>query len=123
MKKIDSPEGKDLKATMKLVENKEFSKAHKVLLKLADIGSARAQYALGLIYHNGDIGDIDHSKAAHYFKLSAKQKFEPAMYCYAIELAVGAGVKCNAKAGFKLMQEVAAMGYQDAIEFLQGRAA
>lgn len=75
MKKIDSPKGKDLKAAMKLVKNKEFSKAHKVLLKLAEIGSARGQYALGLIHHNGDIGDIDHVKAAHYFKLSAMQKF------------------------------------------------
>lgn len=119
MKKIDSPESKDIKVAMKLLENKEFSKAHKVLLKLADAGSARGQYALGLIHHNGDIGDIDHVKAAHYFKLSAMQKFEPAMYSYAVELAVGHGIKQNAECGLSLMQETAAMGYQPAIDFFK----
>ena len=101
MKKINTPEGKDLKAAMKLVENKEFSEAHKVFLKLAGSGSARAQYALGLIYHNGDGCHVDYISATHYFKLSAMQMFEPAR---------------------DLMYETATMGYTEAIEFFQGSA-
>lgn len=41
------------------------------------------------------------------------------MYCYAVELAVGHGVKQNVECAIDLMQETAAMGYQPAIDFFK----
>jgi len=122
MKKIDALNNKDIQSAMKLLNNKEFSKAHKKLLKLANAGSARAQYALGVIYYNGDGCHVDDISATHYFKLSAMQKFEPAMYWYAVALGFGYGTKQCVECARNLMRETAAMGYPDAIEFLSHKS-
>lgn len=122
MKKIDSLNNKDIKSAIKLLNNKEYKKVHKKLLKLANAGSARAQYALGLLYHNGDGCPMDYISATHYFKLSAMQMFEPAMYCYAVELGLGRGTEQCAECAMALMEETAALGYPEAIEFYRGSA-
>lgn len=84
--------------------------------------SAAAQLMMGMMYINGD-GDgveVDKLKGLNYFKMASDQKFEPAMYHYAVELTCGEfGSPENAEESQDLMIEAAEMGYPDAIKFFE----
>lgn len=56
-----------------LYKDGKFDEAFKLAKELADIGNARGQYVLGLLYLLGKYVDSDHKQAVYWFKKAAEQ--------------------------------------------------
>ena len=65
--------GDDLQDAAKAVRNKEYDRAYKLVLPLAQQGNPIAQYNLGAMYSNGEGVPQDCKEAIKYFRLSAEQ--------------------------------------------------
>lgn len=57
---------------IKAFENREYAKAHTLLIDEADSGSTKAIYTLGLMYENGLGVQTSKSQAASYYSKGAK---------------------------------------------------
>ncbi|WP_447412430.1 tetratricopeptide repeat protein, partial [Clostridium perfringens] len=57
---------------------KNYSDAYELWKPLADSGSARAQYDLGLLYDHGFGVPNDHAKAVEWYRKSAAQGYAQA---------------------------------------------
>jgi len=67
--------------------------AAELFLAAADQGNRKAQYALGDMYLNGELGDVDKAKGATYFKQSADNGHMGAQTKMGELYADGVGVK------------------------------
>ncbi|MGH7015090.1 MAG: tetratricopeptide repeat protein [Stellaceae bacterium] len=77
----------------------DYAAERKLLLPLAEQGSAVAQYNLGIIYAKGEGVPTDYPQAVHWFREAADQELAPAQYAMGLAYAHGQGVpKDNAQA-------------------------
>lgn len=121
MEKIYSQDNRDIKLAVELYKNNELSKAYEKLLKLANAGSARAQYAVAMLHYDGKGCEKDHMITLHYLRLSAMQKFRPAIFHYS--LLTGEGKTSQIiLLGFEMAIEGSNLGFTDLVEFCMGSA-
>lgn len=121
MEKIYSQDNQNIKLAVELYKNKEFSKAYEKLLKLANTGSARAQYAVAMLHYDGKGCEKDHMKTLHYLRLSATQKFRPAVFHYSLLTGEGETFQIIVL-GFDIAIEGTNLGFTDLVEFCMGSA-
>lgn len=62
----------DFKLAVQAYKRSDFTTAVSMLSGLAEAGDKRAQFALGLLYDNGEGVTEDDEKAAHWYRLSAE---------------------------------------------------
>ena len=70
----------DLQDGLDAYERKDYETAHKLLLPLAEQGSAEAHYSLGLLYDEGLEGAPDYKEVVKWYRLAAEQKHEAAQF-------------------------------------------
>ena len=66
--------GDDLQDAAKAVRNKEYDRAYKLVLPLAQQGNPIAQYNLGAMYSNGEGVAQDYKEAIQWYRLAAEQE-------------------------------------------------
>lgn len=66
-------------------EKKDYETAFKYYSSAADLGHPTAQYALGILYNNGEGVVKDHKKALEWFLKSAKKGNSRAQYAMGLE--------------------------------------
>ena len=99
---------------------KNEQKALPHLIAGAEAGNPLAQYYLGGVYYTGKFEvEVDKTRAATYFLLSAQQNHVPAQYGIAICLYNGDGMPQNRKAARLWMEKAAHNNYADAKIFLE----
>ena len=66
--------GDDLQDAAKAVRNKEYDRAYKLVLPLAQQGNPIAQYNLGAMYSNGEGVAQDYKEVIQWYRLAAEQE-------------------------------------------------
>lgn len=109
-----------LDSAMSSIQLEDYEAAYNIILPEAHNGNPNAQYALSCLYAKGDFVEQDSEKSFYWIKQSAENKFEPAMFTYAIELFDKDTE--NIEQALSYMEAAAVNGYQDAIDFLNHAA-
>jgi hypothetical protein len=93
----------------------DFVTALKLLTPLAEKGDARAQFAVGQVYHRG-LGEIDEdpTKARHWYEKAARQGNANAQSNLGVIYATGDGVPQDDRIAEKWFRLAADQGNQDA---------
>ncbi|NOR63066.1 MAG: sel1 repeat family protein [Rhodobacteraceae bacterium] len=78
---------------------------------LADVGDARAQSNIGVMYDNGDIVAEDDTEAVRWFTLSAEGGFDQGQFNLAQKYGEGAGVAQNWTIAIGWYQAAARQGH------------
>lgn len=89
---------------------KEYKKALKFWIPLADRGGAAAQYNIGLIYFDGKGVPRDNKKAFKWLRIASHQKHKKAQNKLAGMYASGVGVKQDDVKAFQWYQKAAKLG-------------
>jgi len=90
-----------------------------MLEKAAELGHAKAAYALGVCYEFGDGVICDKSRAASLFKKSAEGGYPKAKLSYGLDLIYGSnGIPQNRDLGVALLKEAAKAGVSEALDEL-----
>jgi len=95
----------------------EFEKRRiEMLEKAAELGHAKAAYALGLCYEFGDGVICDKSRAASLFKKSAEGGYPKAKLSYGLDLIYGSNrIPQSRDLGVVLLKEAAKAGVSEAL--------
>ena len=83
----------------------DYGKAVKWYRMAAEQGSADAQFALGVMYGNGDGVPRDYSEAVKWWRKAAEQGFAPAQYNLGKTLQEGQGVPQDQPGGGEVVAE------------------
>ena len=73
-------------------QRKDYKTAYKLWLPLAEQGSAKAQYLLGVLYGAGKGVPLNHSQSVKWMRLASKQGFAEAQYYFGTMYQKGQGV-------------------------------
>ncbi len=84
--------GDDLKDGLDAAQRKDYKKAYKLWLPLAEQGNAVAQYNLGQMYRQGQEVPQDYKEAGKWYRLSAEQGNASAQYNLGNRYYKGKGV-------------------------------
>jgi len=85
----------------------------------AEGGDATAQSYMGLLYHNGFIGDApDYKQAVQWWEKAAQQGDPAAQYNLGVLLFNGTGTPVDYKAAFKWFIQAAKQGRHDAANYI-----
>jgi uncharacterized protein len=95
----------------------DFSTALKEWRPLAEQGVAKAQYNLGLMYHNGDGVVQDYAEAVRWFRLAAEQGNAAAQYNLGLMYHNGNGVVQNNILSHMWYNIASANGYKKSSEW------
>lgn len=85
----------------------DFKRAADLLRRAAGLGDADAQYALGLMYREGQGVAVDAAQGAQWLASAAGLRHVPAMVEFAIALFNGNGIEKDEAAAFKLFLKAA----------------
>lgn len=88
----------------------DMTQARSWFEKAAAQGHAKAAYAAGLMYSNGDGGDADQARAVVYFRQAAKGDVAPANAAMGVAYATGAGVETDLDQMLAWYKKGAALG-------------
>ncbi|MDP3464740.1 MAG: tetratricopeptide repeat protein [Sulfuricurvum sp.] len=102
----------DFEEGLKAAQKQDFATAHRLWLKAAEQGDARAQNNLGLMYKYGDGALQDYAKAMSWCRKSAKQGYAEAQSDLAMMYENGDGVAKNLVIAHALLRLAAASGDQ-----------
>lgn len=103
----------------KLIKLKQFPEARKLLLPLANKGSAEAQYNLGVLYRNGYMLKKDYKRAYYWFQKAANQNHVESIFSVAMMTLRGQGTLRDLAAAEKLFVLAEAAGYKPATKQLK----
>ena len=84
----------------------------------AKLGHIRADHAIGVLYANGAIGDVDERRANAHFAVAALKGDTYAIYSYGKRIFYGRGVKQDRTRGLAFMLQAAEMGHTFAMNEL-----
>ena len=76
--------GDDFQDGLDAYHKQDYKTAHRIFLKLAKKGDAKAQYNLGVMYVNGRGVQQDYKEAVKWYRLAAEQRNEEAQVKLAI---------------------------------------
>ena len=97
----------------------KYAQAMELYMKVAQNGNPRAQYLVGVLYHNGKGCTTDYEEAYNWWKLAADQGYKDAVhyvgYCY----EYGRGVAKNISKAKEYYSKSAAMGFEQSKESLK----
>ena len=82
----------DIEKGLEAAKKGDFATALKEWRPLAEQGHARAQYNLGVMYHNGHGVVQDHEEAVKWYRLAAEQGAADAQSNLAVLYGIGRGV-------------------------------
>lgn len=103
---------------------KDYAKAYRIWLPLAERGDVRAQHAVGDLYEDGYGVERDLRTAATWYARAAEQGHAESMYRLSVGYAWGLGglerddalavkwLRRSADGGFKKAQKILAQGYE-----------
>ena len=92
-------------------ERGDFETAFRLMKPLAEQGNAKAQYNLGVMYHNGEGVQQDHAEAAKWYRKAAEQGIADAHYNLGVMYHEGDGVTQDHAEAAKWFRKAAEKGY------------
>ena len=92
----------------------DIQAAHDTWLQQAEAGDPFSQYALGVLYHNGQLGTPDYTKAAQWFERAAEQDHLEAMHNLGIAYWEGRGVPQDYQKSYYWWRRGAVLDYPPA---------
>ena len=101
----------------------DYAAAFEVFDLIARQGDPRGQFALGLMYDNGEAVDQDNEAAFDWYRKSAEQGFAKAQFNLALMYAEGRGIPADNEAARDWFARAAEGGNADAIDKLHAYAA
>lgn len=107
----------DFEDGLRAAQKQDFTTAHRLWLKAAEQGDARAQNNLGLMYKYGDGAPQDYAKAIYWCRKAAQQGYAEAQSDLGMMYENGDGVAKNLTLAYALATLAAANGdpvYKDA---------
>ncbi len=103
----------------KLCVTKVIKEAMEIYMKVVHTSSPRAEYLVGVMYHNGKGCTTDYEEAFNWWKLSADQGYKYAIhyvgYCY----EYGRGTDKDINKAKEYYKKAAALGYEKSKEELK----
>ena len=110
--------GDDLRDGLLAYGTKDYKKAYKLILSLAEQGNVIAQTTLGVMYQEGHEVSKDYKEAIKWHRRSAEQGFAPAQYNLGAIYFEGLGVPQDHKEAVKWFRLAAKQGIARAHEAL-----
>jgi len=98
----------------------KFQLAHSIWVPLAVLGSAEAQWGIGILYDSGNYGEQSTDKAIEWFTKSANQNYAPAQFGLAVILSSTDKDTNNLPKAYQLLLSSANQGYVPA-QYFTGR--
>ena len=95
-------------------KNKNYSKAYKEWMPLAQLGDAKAQVSIGKLYFSGEGVKKNIHQAIIWYDLAAKQNYSAGQYLLGNIYAKGVGVPIDANQAYDLYQSAAKQGHAEA---------
>jgi TPR repeat protein len=92
----------------------DFATALRLMRQLADQGIAKAQYALGVMYYNGQGVPQDYAQAVNWYRKAADQGLAVAQFNLAIMYYTGEGVPQDYAQAFSWYRKAADQGHAKA---------
>ena len=111
------PKAKGARLLNRSKSDKKLEEEVEAIIELAHNGDAEAQYSVGMMYFDMEIGDEDtedFEEAAKWFRLAADQGEESAQYWLALMYRSGTGVPYDPAEAARLMARSAELGHQEA---------
>ncbi len=84
----------------------------------ADLGDARGQFRLGVLYATGRVVNQDRAEALKWYNLAADQQYGPALYNLAFVYKTGDGVDADKTKAMELLRHAADVGDTNAMRYL-----
>lgn len=100
---------------IRLFQQEKYVESAKILLPLAEAGDARAQFYMGVMYHDGVGVPRDFQKSVEMYKKAASQGHVRSMYFLAVAYRACLGTRCDREKALKWFQSAAERGDRDAI--------
>ena len=104
----------DLDKGMKAYENKDFKTAFSEFKKAAELGDARSQYMLAVMYDNGEGTPVNKAEALKWYKKAADQGDAAAQHNLTVMYYNGEGTPVNKAEAFKWYKKAAEQGEANA---------
>jgi uncharacterized protein len=96
---------------MNAYQQKDYVKAFPLLIREAENGNAKAQYAVGRMYEAGFGAKQDYAKAAMWYRSAAEQGDPLAQHALSTMYAVGWGVSADQQEAVTWLRRSAKQGY------------
>ncbi len=116
---VPQNEDKAISKGNKLYNDGKYEQAMDLYMQVAQTGYPRAEYLVGVMYHNGNGCTTDYEEAFNFWKLSADQGYKDAIhyvgYCY----EYGRGVAKDINKAKEYYKKAAALGYEKSKEDLK----
>ena len=103
-------------------QNKNYLVAYRDFNKLANVGDARAQTILGIMYTYGEGVQVDDEQAFYWYKKAAIQDYPPAQFNVGIMLLEGSGTPKDKSQAQYWLEQAAVSGFERASMVLAGLA-
>lgn len=107
---VYADEEKDMEAALNAVKEKNFEKAFKHFMTLAESGNAEAQHNIAMLYRQGLGVEKDLTVSARWFRKAADQDIADAQYYLGHMYDNGEGVEKNAQYAFVWYRRAAEKG-------------
>jgi hypothetical protein len=104
----------DFDKGLKAYEARDFERAAKEFLEVAQLGDHNAMMALGAMYAGGQGVPKDYVESIRWFKEAARYGRSDAMYKLGLMYEAGLGVRQNDREAARYILEAAKLGYADA---------
>jgi TPR repeat protein len=105
--------------TLECSNDRTHERRHMELIQMAaHAGHAKAQFALGQLYDNGDELGFDTEKSAYWFRLAAEQGYAYAQWVHGINLLSGSGVPRDEALGLDFIRRSAEGRFEGALQFM-----
>ena len=88
-------------------------------MKVAQTGYPRAQYLVGVLYHNGNGCTKDYEEAYNWWKLAADQGYKEAVHYIGYCHEYGRGIAKDINKAKEYYKKAAALGYEKSKEDLK----
>lgn len=107
-----------LDSARQYASEQNYAEAIKLWSMAAEQGDARAQYSLGMCYHEGDGVAQDYAEACRWHRKAAEQGHAAAQFTLGLWHAFGDGVKEDPSEAYQWCRKAAEQGLADAQYFL-----
>ena len=95
----------------KKVGPKDCTRSRALFEPAAEQGDAKAQFNLGVMYHDGEDGPQDYARARELFELAAAQGYGPPMGYLGVMYLSGVGVKQDLKEAMRWFLRAKTFGF------------
>ena len=116
---VSQPADKAVNKANTFYKEGKYEQAMELYMKVAQTGYPRAQYLVGVLYHNGNGCTKDYEEAYNWWKLAADQGYKEAVHYIGYCHEYGRGIAKDINKAKEYYKKAAALGYEKSKEDLK----